>query len=349
MQFFEASVAKIGSVEAQTGEPRWYEYERDGKKVEILDTRGILEGRKPHEYDSAATPQASILKAVREKCPDIVLFLCKATEVDSAIKESLDIFEDILAQLKTAHEYNPPIVGILTQCDQLDPADIIKLPTDDEDKNQNIARAVEVLTNHLKSRATLDDNFVKVVPTAAFVRYRPKDGTPDKTRDLRWNIDLLTELLVEELPKGADIEFARLARIRKFQRKIASKIVTICATACSAVATSPIPISDLPILGAIQLAMVIVIGYISGRELSPQAAGEFLAAFGINVGSGFILREVARAFVKLVPGFGNLVSAGVALAGTQALGQSAIAYFIDNIPLDKAKQQFDSKVRSPIL
>lgn len=162
---FDASVAKIGSVEAQTGEPRWYEYERDGKKVEILDTRGILEGRKPHEYDSAATPQASILKAVREKCPDIVLFLCKATEVDSAINESLDIFEDILAQLKTAHEYNPPVVGILTQCDQLDPADINKLPTDDEDKNQNIDYAVKVLTKHLKSRATLDDNFVKVVST----------------------------------------------------------------------------------------------------------------------------------------------------------------------------------------
>ena len=40
---FDAYVAKTGAVEAQTGEPQWYEYERDGKKAEILDTRGILE------------------------------------------------------------------------------------------------------------------------------------------------------------------------------------------------------------------------------------------------------------------------------------------------------------------
>jgi uncharacterized protein (DUF697 family) len=285
-------------------------------------------------------PQESILEAIREKCPDIVLFLCKATEVDSAIDESLNIFGEIVAKLEEIHGCNPPIVGILTQCDQLSPADINKLPTDDEEKNQNIEHAVRVLTQHLLSRKTLNNNFVEVIPTAAFVRFREKDGTPDKQRDLRWNIDRLTELLVDELPEGPDIAFARLTRVRKFQRKIAAKIINICSVACSAVATSPIPGSDLPILAGIQLAMVIVIGYISGRELSLQAAGEFLAAFGINVGSGFVLREAARSLVKLLPGFGSVISAGVALAGTKALGQAAIAYFVDEVALDKVKQEY---------
>jgi len=343
---FDAPVSKIGAVEAQTGKPRWYEYERDGKKAEILDTRGILEGGKPQEEDSAATPQASIIEAIREKCPDIVLFLCKATEVDSAISESLNIFEEIIAKLEGIHEYNPPIVGILTQCDQLAPADINRLPTDDEEKNQNIDHAVEVLTKHLQSRKTLNDNFVEVIPIAAFVRFREKDGTPDKNRDLRWNIDHLTELLVNELPKGPDIAFARLARVRKFQRKVAGNIVNICSAACGTVATSPIPMSDLPVLAGIQLAMVIVIGYISGRELSFQAAGEFLAAFGINVGSGFVLRQAARSLVKLLPGFGSVISAGVAFTGTQALGKAAVAYFIDEIPLDKVKQEYNAQTSS---
>jgi predicted GTPase len=184
---FNSPVAKLGAVEAQTGKPQWYECERDGKTIEILDTRGILEGGKPDEEDSSETPQASILDAVREKCPDIILFLCKATEVDSAIRESLDIVEDVVGKIERIHEYNPPVVGILTQCDQLAPADIIKLPTDDDEKNQNITQAVNVLTRHLESRETLHDNFVKVVPTAAFVRFRQKDGTPDENRDLRWN------------------------------------------------------------------------------------------------------------------------------------------------------------------
>lgn len=343
---FDSPVAKVGAVEAQTGKSRWYEYEKNGKKIEILDTRGILEGGKPQEEDSAATPQDSILEAIREKCPDIVLFLCKATEVDSAIDESLNIFEELIKKLKEIHGHNPPVVGILTQCDQLAPADINKLPTDDEEKNQNIKQAVRVLTARLQSKETLNNSFVEVIPIAAFVRFREKDGTPDKNRDLRWNIDRLTELLVEELPKGPDIAFARLARVRKFQRKIAGDIVTICSGACAAVATSPIPMSDLPFLGGIQVAMVVVIGYISGRELSPQAAGEFLTALGINVGSGFLLRELARSLVKLLPGFGSVISAGVAFAGTQALGQAAIAYFIDSVSLDKVKQEYDSKVAS---
>jgi uncharacterized protein (DUF697 family)/predicted GTPase len=342
---FDAPVARVGAVEAQTGKPRWYEYEQDGKKAEILDTRGILEGGKPQEEDSAATPQDSILEAIRKKCPDIVLFLCKATEVDSAINESLDVFEEIISKLEDIHKYNPPIVGILTQCDQLAPADINRLPTDDEEKNQNISHAVELLNKHLKSRKTLNDNFVEVIPIAAFVRFREKDGKPDKNRDLRWNIDRLTELLVDELPKGPDIAFARLARVRKFQRKIAGNIVNICSTACGAVATSPIPMSDLPVLAGIQLAMVVVIAYISGRELSFQAAGEFLAAFGINVGSGFVLREAARSLVKLLPGFGSAISAGVAFVGTQALGQAARAYFVDEIPLDKVKKEYDSETK----
>lgn len=345
---FDAPIAKVGAVEAQTGKPKWYPYDRDGKQIEILDTRGILEGGKPQEEDSAATPQESILEAVREKCPDIVMLLCKATEVDSAIEESLNVFEEILSQVEKLHEYNPPVVGILTQCDQLAPADILKLPTDDEEKNQNINHAVKVLTRHLQSRVTLNDNFVEVVPISSFVRYREKDGTPDANRDYRWNIDRLTELLVEELPKGPDIAFARLARVRKFQRKIAANIVNICSAACSAVASSPIPGSDLPILGGVQLAMVVVIGYISGRELSLQAAGEFLAAFGINVGSGFVLREVARGLVKLLPGFGSVISAGVAFAGTQALGKAAVAYFIDETPLEEVKRQFTSKETSSV-
>lgn len=278
------------------------------------------------------------MEAVRDKCPDIVLFLCKATEVDAAINESLDIFENLISKLEGIHEYNPPIVGIVTQCAQIEPADINKLPTDDEEKNRNINHAVEVLTRHLQSRRALNNNFVKVIPVAAFVRFREKDGTPDKNRDLRWNIDRLTELLVDELPKGPDIAFARLARVRKFQRKIAGNIVNICSTACSGVATSPIPMSDLPILAGIQLSMVVVIGYISGRELSFQAAGEFLAAFGINVGSGFVLREVVRSLVKLLPGFGSVVSAGIAFAGTQALGQAAIAYFVDGNRPRKLKE-----------
>jgi uncharacterized protein (DUF697 family) len=40
------------------------------------------------------------------------------------------------------------------------------------------------------------------------------------------------------------------------------------------------------------------------------------------------LRFSAQTIAKLVPGAGNVVSAGVAGAGTTAMGQSAIKYFL---------------------
>lgn len=328
---FNAPVAKVGAVTAQTGEAHWYEYEHDGKKIEILDTRGIQEGGKPIEADSASDSQASILRAVQEKCPDVVLFLCKAKEVDSAINESLDIVEKILKRIERLHDYDPPIVGILTQCDELDPPDIRQLPTDDEEKNQNISTAVKVLTEHLQSRKILSENFVKVIPTVAFVRYS-QDGMRER-RDYRWNIDRLTELLVEELPKGPNLAFARLARVRKFQKKIATNIVNVCSVTSGVFAATPFPGDDLPILTAIQTVMIAAIAYISGRELSLTTVTEFLTALGINVGAAFVMRETARSLIKLIPGFGNAISAGVASAGTQALGQAAIAYFIDESPV----------------
>jgi uncharacterized protein (DUF697 family) len=50
--------------------------------------------------------------------------------------------------------------------------------------------------------------------------------------------------------------------------------------------------------------------------------------------------------IKLLPGFGSIISAGVSLAGTQALGQAAVAYFIDEIPLDKVKQEYNAQTVS---
>ena len=46
-------------------------------------------------------------------------------------------------------------------------------------------------------------------------------------------------------------------------------------------------------------------------------------------GAGMGLRWGAQQLAKLVPGAGSLVGAGVAGAGTLAIGRSAMAYFID--------------------
>ena len=83
--------------------------------------------------------------------------------------------------------------------------------------------------------------------------------------------------------------------------------------------------------------MVAAVMDISGRRADLKSGSEFLASIGVNLGVAFLFREGARAVVKVVPGFGNAISGGVAAAGTYAMGRAAIAYFIEGAVLSRAR------------
>ena len=68
--------------------------------------------------------------------------------------------------------------------------------------------------------------------------------------------------------------------------------------------------------------------YLSGRSWDANTAAEWLGSLGVVGGLGMGLRFSAQTIAKLVPGAGSVVSAGVAGAGTTAMGQSAIRYFL---------------------
>ena len=91
------------------------------------------------------------------------------------------------------------------------------------------------------------------------------------------------------------------------------------------------------------LTLIASIAWVSGRTLSPRAAGEFLAGLGANVGAAFAFREAARALVKyLFPGGGSAVSGAVAFAGTMAVGAAARAYFIRGESIRGARRAYRS-------
>jgi predicted GTPase len=343
---FGSKVAEVGSVAAQTGKSEWRAYQgAGGRIVEILDTRGVQEGGRPAEHDDASTAEASVLDSIRARSPDALLFLCKAKEVDAAIHGDLDFCEQALRTSKIAHEMDLPVVGVVTQCDELDPPFVRKLPTDDEEKNKNINKAVEVLENYLTSRPSIKPLLSRVLPVIAYARFR-LDGSIDEAHDYRWNINQLVQLLVDELPKEAKLDFARVARVRQFQRNFARSIVMLVSGACGLIGAEPIPLADLPILTSLQLTMVLAIAYVSGRDLSLEAAKEFFVAMGINCGAAFVFREIARGLAKLILGWGDFVSGAVAAKGTWAIGEAAIAYFIDHSDIDRAKSAMRSEKKS---
>jgi uncharacterized protein (DUF697 family) len=200
------------------------------------------------------------------------------------------------------------------------------------------ARRLE-LQAWLSAPGRLSAHFVKSVAVCSFVRFRV-DGSIDPDRDERRNLDLLGELLTRELPGDAQVEMARLVKAKKVQLEIAQHLVRSLTTVCAAIGVQPIPFADFPILTAIQVAMVSGIMHVSGRELGLKAAAEFFGALGANIGVGMVFREGARAAAKLLPGWGNAISGGVAAAGTYAIGRSAIGYFIEGISIAEARRLF---------
>jgi uncharacterized protein (DUF697 family) len=152
----------------------------------------------------------------------------------------------------------------------------------------------------------------------------------------------LMSLLAREMPNEARVEMIRVSRDRQAQAEVAQTLVKSTSAICTAIGAQPIPLADLPILTALQLMMVSGIMYIAGRERSARSATEFVAALGVNVGAGMVLREGARAVLKFFPGWGNVVCGMVAGAGTYALGRASIVYFLEGVTLRDARRIYTS-------
>ncbi|HWL52993.1 MAG TPA: hypothetical protein VNQ90_11195 [Chthoniobacteraceae bacterium] len=145
--------------------------------------------------------------------------------------------------------------------------------------------------------------------------------------------------IARALPDEARMEFARVTGEKAIQREIASALTRSTTAVCAAIGAQPIPFADLPVLTALQVAMVAGIIQVSGRPWSLATARDFVAALGVNIGAGLALREGTRAAIKLLPGWGNAISGTIAGAGTYALGRASAAYFIEGLPLEEARRR----------
>lgn len=341
---FGSPVSTVGHETATTGQARWERYAGPLGELEILDTRGLQEGSRPAEADPARTAEVSILTALEQYPPDVFLFLVKATEADAAILGDLEGLERICGRLSALHGHRPPVVAVLTQCDLVEPKNVRLHARDEEpledyaEKVERIERIRRHLDGKISERAALRDDLVRVVPISAYLSWR-RDGAI--RADERWNIDGLLTYLLDELPDEGKVEMVRLSQVTALRAALARRIVHACAALAATIAAVPIPVADVLPLTALQVQMVLLIGHIGGRQVDLRAAAEFFAGLGVHAAAGVGLREVARALVKLIPGAGSVASAVVATAGTKAIGEAAIAYFIGGADLRQARRTFE--------
>lgn len=329
---FAERVATVGSVLSETGTAVWHTLENTKGALRILDTRGLGDLSKPQSASFAESIE-EIRQGIKAVCPDAILFMCKAKEVDAHIAKDIDSVITLRKFIAETHHYAIPVAALVTQVDELDPKRV-EPPYANSQKQANIHQAVDALQNAF---AGFHIELLKVIPVSAYAEY--ENG--QRVYDNYWNIDLLIDYLMEVLPNSAQLQLARLSSLKKTQRKFARRLVGSTATICAGIAATPIPLADVIPITAAQIGMIIGIAYISGREMTRQSAIEFLTALGVNVGAGFALREGARALIKFVfVGAGEVISAGVAFAGTWGIGEAAIAYFVEGASIDEAKIRF---------
>jgi uncharacterized protein (DUF697 family) len=349
---FGARVAELGHVKARTGRGRWFDYEGTRGALAILDTRGFQEGSTPEELE--ATGEAPpMVNEIKRKAPDLVLFLSKASEVDAAIDGDLEALERAIADAERYHGVKPPILGVVTHCDLLEPK-AARLddpssasPEDLEEKLGLVAVAERALEAKLKGRPLLAGQVQKVIGVSSYLSFRP-DGA--LRGDERWRITDLCSLIYKALPDAGRGVFVRISRVKSLQEELAINLTRATAAVCAAIAAMPIPFADAVPITSLQVSLIAAIAWLSGRSLDARAASEFLASVGANVGVAFALREAARALSKITfPGGGTAISAAVAFAGTMALGAAARAYYLRGASIEEARRLFeDEKRRDPV-
>jgi uncharacterized protein (DUF697 family)/predicted GTPase len=115
------------------------------------------------------------------------------------------------------------------------------------------------------------------------------------------------------------------SQIGTLYRDIAHRYMTAFTIMAATLAAVPLPFATMPVLTALQVSMVGLLGKLYGQTLTPSQAGGVVSA----IAGGFVAQVVGRELVKFLPGFGSVIAASWAAAYTWSLGEGACLYFGD--------------------
>lgn len=287
---------------------RWVRIDADGRRLDWIELPGDSD---PDTLVELARP------AFDETVPDVLVGVVEASSEERAAGPLHESLAALLAHLADRHGHKPPVLVVLTKVDTLPPSDAA--PPYPPPKVEAIEHGLTVLRKQLAALGQPKESFLGVCARPLLT-----EGAP------RWNVDHLGETIVDHLPEAGRIEAVRAFEVgRDTKRRVARALVNSCSALAMTIGLAPVPFADAFFLLPMQAAMVTGIAYLSGRPWNRRAAAEWLASVGVVGGAGLGLRWSAQQLVKLVPGAGSIVGAGVAGAGTLAIGRSAIAYFVD--------------------
>lgn len=146
-----------------------------------------------------------------------------------------------------------------------------------------------------------------------------------------YGLEALRDALADLLPEAEARAIHQLLdetvgdRLGNLYRDVGRRYIATFAIMSATLAAVPLPFATMPVLTALQVSMVGLLGKLYGQTLTPSQAGGVVSA----IAGGFLAQAIGRELVKFLPGFGSAIAASWAAAYTWSLGETACVYFGD--------------------
>lgn len=146
-----------------------------------------------------------------------------------------------------------------------------------------------------------------------------------------YGLDALRDSLAELLPEAESRAIYQLLNegaseeLGNLYRDAGRRYIMAFSTIAATLAAVPLPFATMPVLTALQVSLVGLLGKLYGQNITTSQAGGIASA----IAGGFVAQAVGRELIKFIPGFGSVIAASWAAAYTWALGEGACVYFGD--------------------
>ncbi|WP_353931444.1 DUF697 domain-containing protein [Okeanomitos corallinicola TIOX110] len=222
----------------------------------------------------------------------------------------------IIQELRKKYPYIPCLLAVtcLHELYPLDVADHPHYPPDFEEINRAFT---EIKTN-----------FSGLYDQAVLIDFTLKE---DGYNSIFYGLEALRDNLAQLLPEAESKAIYQLLdqqageKLGNIYRDTARRYILPFSIMAGTLAAVPLPLATMPVLTALQVSMVGLLGKLYGQTLTRSQAGGVVSA----IAGGFLAQAIARELIKFIPGFGSVIAASWAGAYTWALGEAACVYFGD--------------------
>ena len=227
-----------------------------------------------------------------------------------------DTLKNIATQLRNKYPHLPCLLAV-TCLHEVYPPQVENHPSYPPDYEE-VTRAY----------SAIQENFQELCDFSVLIDFTLEE---DGYQPLFYGLEALTEALAELLPEAETntiyqlLDKSATQQIGNLYRDTARHYLIAFSSIAATLAAVPLPLATMPVLTALQISLVGLLGKLYGQNLTPSQAGGVISAFA----GGFVAQTVGRELIKFIPGFGSVVAASWAAAYTWALGEGACVYFGD--------------------